>query len=263
MYTALVRPNLSKPKALSCTASVVSKLKEYGITPIVCDISIDDVEFTSLENATEKCDFVIVIGGDGTIIHNAGLAIKKPLLGINVGTLGFMTELECTDLHKLKRLAEGKFSVEKRMMLNVNNKLCLNDVVISNGFRIIDLDVYCDDKFISTYRADGIIIATPTGSTAYSLSAGGPIIEPCLNSFILTPICPHSLSTRPVMFADNHTLKIVPSKNNINDVFATLDGTDYKEKVDEIVIKKSNNFAQLISLNDTSFYEAITNKFSK
>ena len=169
--------------------------------------------FLKKESMLQQCDLMIAIGGDGTFIHAAHDAARydKEILGINAGSLGFLAGLEKTELHLLRALTEENYQIDKRMMLCVEHyegrmllekHYCLNDAVFARGtsMRLCDISVHCGSSHVNDYFADGVIFATPTGSTAYSLSAGGPVLEPTIESVILTPICPHSLFSRSLIF---------------------------------------------------------------
>lgn len=273
-------PNLDKPNAVACTQKVISRLIELEIIPTMDNryqpyFLETEVEFADFYAAIYSTDVIIAIGGDGTIIHSAKHAVSydKPLLGINVGRLGFMAGLEMSELHLLNRLVEEEYTIENRMMLKclhytketVNEYLALNDVVISNGAlsRIIDIEVLCNDNNVASYRADGVIFSTPTGSTAYALSAGGPIVEPVINSISMTPICPHSLVARTVIFSDDKVLMARSSEDNRHPIYITVDGDQGAklEETDFVEIMKSPQTVKLINLNQKQFYEVINQKF--
>lgn len=273
-------PNLDKKNAVKCTGQIVQKLMEYNIDSMM-DVRYQQhfpnlsIAFPDFNDAINEADVVIAIGGDGTIIHSAKYAVlyDKPLLGINVGRLGFMAGLEMDELLLLKKLIDNNYKIEERMMLKclhyagdkVNEYLALNDVVVSNGAlsRIIDLDIMCENKPIVSYRADGVILSTPTGSTAYALSAGGPIVEPSLNSICLTPICPHSLVARPVIFSDKKVITVKGAKLNMHPIYITVDGEQgaQLEQGDKLEVMKSKKVVKLINLNAKSFYEVLNQKF--
>lgn len=278
---ALIMPNMDKINALECTLSVISKLKKYQIYScadkrFIPILNTPIVEYGEFYDLISTVDIIIAIGGDGTILHSAKHAVEfdKPLLGINVGRLGFMAGLEMNELSLLSRLVGQDYSVENRMLLRclhhsrtgTSTHLALNDVVISNGAlsRIVDIDVKCDDKFVSSFRADGIIFSTPTGSTAYALSAGGPVIDPSFNGISLTPICPHSLVARTVIFSHDKKISAYASKLNIHPIYITIDGEQgtVLNNEDVIEITRSRKALRLVSLNDKSFYEMLNNKFN-
>jgi len=221
---------------------------------------------------TEEVDLIITLGGDGTLLGTARSLARTgiPILGVNLGHLGFLTDLEMADLFPcLERLLRGDYIIEKRMMLSaevrrerasVANFYALNDVVITKGplSRIIRLETYVGDEYLATYRADGIIVASPTGSTAYSLSAGGPIVRPDLGVLIVTPICPHTLYARPFILADHELIRIV-LKSESPDVMVTIDGQIGfpLQKKDQILVKKADVYTNLVKLRNRSFFEVL------
>ena len=275
----LLIPNIDKPHAIQYTERTVEILSQLGITITMSDrlephFSDRPIQFGEFFALLHGCDLVIAIGGDGTIIHCAKHAVEvgRPLLGINAGRLGFMAGLEFDELHKLSRLLTGEYTIDRRMMLRARHitpegetsYLALNDVVVSRGSlsRIVDLSVTCNDRPVDAYRADGIILATPTGSTAYSLSAGGPMVEPSLDSISLTPICPHSLFARTILFAADRRLSIRADVAENEEVYITVDGQHGVplRRQDELVIEKSDTAVELIDMNDRPFYEIIHHK---
>ncbi|UOD34609.1 NAD(+)/NADH kinase [Deferribacteraceae bacterium V6Fe1] len=223
----------------------------------------------------DNADLVIVLGGDGTLISAIRLLQEKstPVLGINLGRLGFLTDTKIEDATStLQEVFSGNYMIEKRMKLNVlvKNKdnatfkaQVINDLVINKGAlaRIIDIDVTVDNLFMNTYRADGIIISTPTGSTAYTLAAGGPIVYPTLNSIIVTPICPHALSHRPIVLHDTSKLRL-KVKDLDDKVFITCDGQEGKkmEVGEEVYVEKSNSSANLIVTKHHNYFTLLKEK---
>jgi len=258
---AIVCKNMNKPDD-GVASQVVEKLREFGI----------DATFS--DSAQADCDLIITVGGDGTILHHGKQAAKlgKPLLGINTGRLGFMTSVEKKELDKLKLLKAGNWRVCSRMMLDVEiggeTHLALNDAVFYKDInsKLPDFYVSAKGTTISEIRADGLIISTPTGSTAYALAAGGPIIEPWLDCIELTPLCAHSLFGRPmILSAENPvTVGFEGASENLA-VFASVDGLTGIEfkKGEKAVIKKSALRLSLIDLDGTSFYGAVSNKLMK
>ncbi len=223
------------------------------------------------------CDIAIALGGDGTIIHCAkhAAAFGKPVLGINCGRLGFMAGLETNELDKLQCLIDGTYDTEYRMMLdialtrdeNTVHYSALNEAVISRDAltRMIEIDVSNHGVLMPRYQADGLIVSTPTGSTAYSLSAGGPVVDPALNCLLLTPICPHSLHTRPYIFNDDACLSVQPRwREDGPRVFLTVDGEQAVaiENGATIRVMRSQNRAALIKLQQQSFYEILDRKLT-
>jgi NAD+ kinase len=199
--------------------------------------SILNIRGTPRSRIPSLAEVIIVLGGDGTMLSVARLVGEKgvPILGVNIGGLGFLTAVQKGELSEvIAKVLAGECSVEERIMLTacvfrhsecIAEYIVMNDVVVNKGAlaRIIDLETYIDHNYVATFKADGLIISTPTGSTGYALSAGGPILYPTLNSIILAPICPHTLTNRPIVLPDNVLVEIVLRSVN-EDVFLTLDG---------------------------------------
>ncbi len=223
-------------------------------------------------------DFIIVLGGDGSILSAARYCLSSeiPILGINLGRLGYMAEMEADELEMLSRLFDGNFRIEERAMLDVsvlrrgkqlvNRASALNDAVISNGSiaRMVDLELSEGDTFVTTYRADGLILATPTGSTAYSMSAGGPVIDPKMGCICVTPICSHSLAARPIVFSDDAELAVRNICEREKSLYLTLDGKINFEifKGDVVRIKRSASVTRLIKLKERGFYNTLHSKMN-
>ena len=276
-----VMPNLTKKGAYETSLRAVKILSELDMQILMeCSLSRlykdeNIIFFGSEYTMLKSCDMVLTIGGDGTIIHAArkSAPLDKPLLGINTGRLGFVAELEPNELDMLQRIAEGNYSVEKRMMLKVtckNNEFyAMNDAVISRGSlsRLIDIDVSLaeDRGYICSYRADGLIVSTPTGSSAYSLAAGGPVVEPTMKCIVMTPVCSHSLFARPVVFSHKSQLAVSASCDDNTQVYLTLDGakTLTIARSDMIYITSSKIETKLIKLKDKSFYKVLNDKFTE
>ena len=274
-------PNLTKKGAYETSLQAVKILSKLGMQILMeCSLSRlykdeNIIFFGSEYTMLKSCDMVLTIGGDGTIIHAArkSAPLDKPLLGINTGRLGFVAELEPNELDMLQRIAEGNYSVEKRMMLKVtcknNDFYAMNDAVISRGSlsRLIDIDVSLaeDRGYICSYRADGLIVSTPTGSSAYSLAAGGPVVEPTMKCIVMTPVCSHSLFARPVVFSHKSQLAVSASCDDNTQVYLTLDGakTLTIARSDMIYITSSKIETKLIKLKDKSFYKVLNDKFTE
>lgn len=234
--------------------------------------------FLSAEESYKSVDAIIVLGGDGTILESARRAAPfgVPVMGLNLGRLGYMAELEMSELDQIARIVSGDYKLEKRSMLNIEllnangetrkNEYALNDAVLSNGTisRVVDLELYEGGSKIANYRADGMIIATPTGSTAYSLAAGGAIVDPRLACFCVTPICPHSLLSRPLVFPDSACLEIKNVCHREKTLFLTVDGrVNYELVCGEIVrITRSPLTTSFIRLKEESFYEKLRQKMN-
>ena len=234
--------------------------------------------FLPAEESYKSVDAIIVLGGDGTILESARRAAPfgVPVMGLNLGRLGYMAELEMSELDQIARIVLGDYKLEKRSMLNIEllnangetrkNEYALNDAVLSNGTisRVVDLELYEGGSKIANYRADGMIIATPTGSTAYSLAAGGAIVDPRLACFCVTPICPHSLLSRPLIFPDSACLEIKNVCHREKTLFLTVDGrVNYELVLGEAVrITRSPLTTSFIRLKEESFYEKLRQKMN-
>ncbi len=230
--------------------------------------------FETYEELFKACDLAVIAGGDGTIMHSARYAsmYSKPIVGVNLGRVGFVAELTVEDKKEFSRIARGDFKLQSRMVLDVSvvkengegkSYLAINDAVISRGAlsHIIDLSVKVGDKSIGTYRADGLLFSTPTGSTAYALSAGGPIIDPSLNLIELTPICPHSLADdRTVLFSADTILSV--TCKSADTAYLTVDGqvSVPLEATDKVVVKRSKYNLSMITLKEMNFYKIVGEK---
>ena len=235
-----------------------------------------EFSYLPIEQVYEKAELIVVLGGDGAMLDAARRAapMETPILGINMGRVGYMSELEMDELALLDRMFEGKYRVDERTMLqatvegsgkqNKFSSYALNEAAITGGAaaRIVDLQLSDGDELVYTYRADGLLVATPTGSTAYSLSAGGPIVDPKLSCFCVTPICPHSLSARPLIFPDTADLRIKNICNREKVLHLTLDGRATFDLYfgDTVRITRSQMKVRLLRIKDESFYSKIRMK---
>ncbi|HHZ05605.1 MAG TPA: NAD(+)/NADH kinase [Clostridiales bacterium] len=275
--------NSSKAEAVAYSYKVVDKVLSMGVIPVIeknqsnrfCDRSI--LVVADCDELAKASDIIITIGGDGTIIHTAKHATiyNKPLLGINFGRVGFVATMEPFELDKLDNLLTGEYYTEQRMLLDIVVKkrnittetIAVNEAVISRGSlsRMIDLSVSLNGKKICDYRADGVLLSTPTGSTAYSLSAGGPVIQPDLQCILLTPICPHSLFSRSVIFGDNSKLAMEVSDRTNELAYLTVDGQDSIPLScgDTIEVSKYENSITLISMDEKNFYTVLNDKLNE
>ncbi len=267
-------PNNEKLGAAQTATEVIAYLNQKGVELYVSERGYDAV-FAEKDKLYELCDIIITVGGDGTIISHAkdAAAHNKPLLGINAGRLGFLADVEKDNLELLDKLISGEYTVCNRFMLKASvysgNKkiaqgLALNDAVIAPGTiaRLLDLEVEISSDTIS-YRSDGVIVSTPTGSTAYSMSAGGPIIDPKVRCFALTPICSHSLTARPIIVGEDSRLVIRLPKDSEDGAIFSLDGR-FCCNVDKnirIEIEKAPYDALLINLSGNAIYKTLSLKF--
>lgn len=282
MKTAVV-VNLSKEEAISCAGEIsllmlsnnsdVFMLSECA--PFYKGVKVSYTE--TIDELFRICDIAITVGGDGTIIHAAKYAARfdKPLIGVNVGRLGFAADIEIDGISELTRILYGDYSVEERVLFDVEvikngaskNYLAVNDAVIARGqlSKIIDLQVTLDDEEIAKYRADGLLFSTPTGSTAYSLSAGGPIIAPQLDCILMTPVCPHSLFSRSVIFEGNSVLTVSVKIPSECCCVLTIDGEKNIDILaDDIVkIRKSDLKLKFVSINKRNFYRKLNEKLKE
>lgn len=276
-----VYTNLSRPNAYEVTCNVIKELIALNIEIIMTEdvkerFSKFTVQFDTVINAVKQCDLLVSVGGDGTIIHCAHYASEfdKPILGINAGKLGFLAGLEKEELHLLRSLITKDYEIEKRMMLHVkryendelvSEKFCLNDAVVARGvtLRLCDFEIKCGGKNAVTYRADGVIVATPTGSTAYSLSAGGPVVDTAIESLIITPICPHSLFARSMIFSSESELELTVKNYNGTSAIFNCDGDDGVSlgENSKIAITKAERNTKIIRIKSDSFADILSHKF--
>lgn len=284
MKRVILTPNPYRDKNFQTVRTAMKILQEAGIEPRLClpfevDRSYDlprDLRFHKLDRELQNTELVICFGGDGTILHMAKAATRHgvPILGVNIGTMGFMAELESTELDKLARLASDDFTIDSRMMLDVTvhrdrdiiyHDICLNDVVITKGAvaRIVHLSVGCDGVQAMECGGDGIIIATPTGSTAYNLSAGGPIVEPEAKSILVTPICAHDMVSRCMVASDKRVITVGLTYNARRNAFLSVDGGKAVRlnMGDVATIRRANMETKLLRLKERSFYDVVNMKF--
>ncbi len=277
--------NTSKTEAVSFLPKVIDKLLSLNITPALREQerslynSDRVIYYSGHRKLVKNSDIIITIGGDGTIIHMARHAaeFEKPLLGINFGRVGFVATLEPTELDKLSNLLTEEYTSQQRMLLKVTVEdensttelYAINDAVISRGSmsRMLDLSVSVNGKQTCDYRADGLIFATPTGSTAYSLSAGGPVICPDMECILLTPICPHSLFSRSVIFRSNDVLRVqaYTGNNMDSEAFLTVDGQHYLplHENTKVTIEKYKKSFTLLSMEKKNFYTVLHEKLNE
>lgn len=280
----VMTPNPYRDRTFEYVKKAVDILQKSGAETRIClpfdvDKSFDlpkDIKFYDLHREIKSADVLVCFGGDGTILHASKIATRHrvPILGVNMGTMGFMAELESGELDLLSRLATGDYSVERRMMLRVTvqndgkilfDDTALNDAAITKGAvaRVIQLSVECDGIEATAFSGDGVIIATPTGSTAYSMSAGGPIVEPSAQNLIITPICAHAIQAKSIVTAPSRTITVKIGKMGRRNAFLSADGgrAFRLNPGDVITVRRAEQETRLIRMKQTSFYEIINNKF--
>ncbi len=279
MKKIMMHPNPLRDIDLKTTYRIAEFLRKCGVEVTIPDYIFDksDDVLTSLpfDEAVGKADMVVSLGGDGSILHAAKKAaeLSVPILGVNVGHMGYMAELEADEVSAFEDILNGKFSIEERMMIDVSIKrggkeiyknFGLNDAVIARNdkIKIVDLDLYADEFFISTYCGDGVIIATPTGSTAYSMSAGGPVVDPISKNLIITPLCSHSLTAKPVILSPNRTVYVQARADIDAAVNVSVDGEEpFKLSCgDQVSIKKSKFTTKLVRVKNKNFYDILCTK---
>jgi len=256
-------------------STVRTLLTEAGAKVLLGDTTAAEISGERILDPEQyhELDFAIVVGGDGTLLHAArSLApFKVPIVGINLGRLGFLTDIPASEIKQgLQAVIDGDYRIEKRAMIQttvykkddgIHAFLSLNDTVISKGDtgRLIEMSIYVGDEFVSRTRSDGLIVSTPTGSTAYALAAGGPVIEPTLPVFVLVPICPHTLSNRPIILNQKNTIKISDIKLTDNHATLAIDGIIVQtlDGSETIEINQAEHALKLIRIDKHSHFEAL------
>ena len=277
-------PNLTRDEEGKITKEICHWLKEYGAEYACMDEAYsafkEDPDMTSyaLEDLIPWCDVIITVGGDGSMLRAAKTTVEygKPLLCINAGHLAFMAGLESDELSRLKALIDGEYELDPRMLFNVKllrngrvikKEKIINDVAVCRGsqVKIVDLDVTCDGHLINTYRADGVIVATPTGSSAYCLAAGGPVLNPSMKGIVVTPICPQSLFARSIVFSSDNAITVsINPDSRCKDVVVSLDGGDPIKVMegDVISITQSRYEAKFIRIKNDPFFAILNTKLA-
>ena len=280
----VLSPNPYRDKGLRTAQAAGKILRNAGVDTCMClPFSVEGgsielpkgITFHRMEDALKKADILVCFGGDGTILHAAKDAnhYGVPILGVNLGSVGFMAELEQGELSLLSKLAVGKYTVEPRMMLDVvvrrDNKIifsdmALNDAVITKGAvaRVVDLEVLSDKTLITSFAGDGVIISTPTGSTAYSMSAGGPIVEPASRCIIITPVCAHKLAARSLVLDQDRVVTVRLPRGSGKHLYLSVDGGKALRLSggDRVEVRRSAHTTKLVMLSERSFYQVINQK---
>lgn len=280
----VISPNPYRDKQFRYSLRAREILMECGASVSLClPFSVDrtydlprDVAFSDMDEALESCDVLICLGGDGTILHASKLVAGKdiPILGVNIGTLGFMAELEAIDLHLLRNLCAGQYTTEERMMLEVNvdsggktifTDYALNDAVVTKGAvaRVLQMNVCCNGSEVMSVSGDGVILCTPTGSTAYSLSAGGPIVEPTAKNILITPICAHGQNFSCFVTESSRIITVSVDKIGRRNAFLSVDGgrAFRLECGNTVTVRRAERTTKLVKLKEQDFFQTINKKF--
>ena len=288
MNRVMVQPNPTKGAALRVSRRLISLLlaEEFQVVALeeyrevlLFGLSEEEkrkIRFLREPEIYQACDFIMVVGGDGTILRIAGQAslYQKPVLGVNCGTVGFMSELEPDEIEMVRSVKSGNFTLDDRSMLDIQvfnsvgdevySTVALNEAVVTKGLfdRVIPLSVIVDGQELFQFSGDGVIVTTPTGSTAYSLAAGGPILAPSSDCLAVTPICPHSLTIKSFVISAESIVTVMPEYKG-HQVFLSPDGDTYELRAgDRVVIQRSQRTFSLLRIKGQGFYEIIRQKLA-
>ena len=281
MKSFFIYPNMRKGDAVALVPQVCARLRRDGVRLILpmqmraAAPEVPGADYMETDEAIRVADAAVVLGGDGTMLRTARAAAQNdvPLLGVNVGHVGFMTELEPGELGEMEKLFDGYSSIDSRMMLHVsvirNQRVvyendALNDIVIAKGtaFRVVRMCISADDEEVTSFNGDGVIVATPTGSTAYGLSAGGPVIEPSAENMAVIPICAHALTAKSFVFSPERRIMLTASCEGGSEVFVSADGgQSFAVRPDDrVIITRSPLRTRLVRLKGISFYKILQQK---
>ncbi|MFQ7240859.1 MAG: NAD(+)/NADH kinase [Agathobaculum sp.] len=281
MKSFFIYPNMRKGDAVALVPQVCARLRRDGVRLILpmqmraAAPEVPGADYMETDEAIRVADAAVVLGGDGTMLRIARAAAQNdvPLLGVNVGHVGFMTELEPGELGEMEKLFDGYSSIDSRMMLHVsvirNQRVvyendALNDIVIAKGtaFRVVRVCISADDEEVTSFNGDGVIVATPTGSTAYGLSAGGPVIEPSAENMAVIPICAHALTAKSFVFSPERRIMLTASCEGGSEVFVSADGgQSFAVRPDDrVIITRSPLRTRLVRLKGISFYKILQQK---
>ena len=281
----LLCPNTERDVSFQATLRVCEMLQKRGRDFLICPLFGEnsdfskippDIKISALESSLLSAEMIITFGGDGTILRAARVAAKSgvPILGINMGGKGFMTELESSEIESIGEVLSGGYNIERRMMLDVeasrNGKVffrdfSLNDAVVRGDNKVIDLALFADGQKISYFFGDGAVISTPTGSTAYSMAAGGPIVEPTALNIIVTPICAHILEAKSVVLASDRRVSVEIGVRKNNPAYLSVDGGKHLDiqSGDVVSASKSKMYTNLVCLSKGSFYQKVGEKLGE
>jgi NAD+ kinase len=265
-------PNAKKQRSIEISRKIYEFLSERGIQVVAETEHAATIGIPPLSEVPPKeIDFVVTLGGDGTIlraIHNHP-NIDSPILAINMGSLGFMADITLDEIYpSLQKLLDGDYIIQERIVMDgvtstQEASFAVNDIVIHRAKNpsLVDLAIFVDNQYLNTFSADGVIISTPSGSTAYSLAAGGPILTPELDAFVITPICPHTISNRPIVLTPDHKIRI-EYISDYDPVEITYDGFSYHSMntLDSLHISRSKRVFRLVSLPDHDYYSTLRTK---
>ncbi len=273
---AFVFANLTRENVFPCAEKLIeillkNKIETYMVPKANEYISVAGVNFSEPENALPDVDIVFIVGGDGTILRAAKQAVKydKPIIGINAGRLGFLSDIEAESIFEIEKLIKEGCPIERRTVLEIesgeNKTLAINDVFVSKSVpgKIAELFVECNGHEVCRYRADGIVLSTPDGSTAYSMSAGGPVLDTNLNAIIMTPVCPHSLISCSVVFSPEKVITVGSSLVcGEKELDVVVDGENVfaLNKDEKLTVKCSEKSVKFINLSGRGFYEILNQK---
>ncbi len=282
MKIALI-PNMTRRNTPDVTKELLKEFENLGVTVFLDEVfkshfgQFDYINYCNIEESIEESEMVVTVGGDGTFIKSAKLSAEKgkPLLCVNAGKLAYLAGLEGSELSLLCEIVKGNYKTEKRMMLTATiidkggkilyHSNCLNDAVVSRSgnIRIMKLSINCNNTPLMDYSADGVIVSTPTGSTAYSLSAGGPVIEPQIDSMLITPVCCHSFFSRSVVLRPDSVLEI--SHDNSGEAVLSCDGEEAVLIPDGAIVKieTSTKKAEFIKVKNDTFIDILNKKMTK
>lgn len=284
----VLSPNPYRDRGLKAAQSARKILHNVGIETAIClPFDLDGggkvdlprhLSYEKMDQVLPGADMLICFGGDGTILHAAKDAngYGVPILGVNMGSVGFMAELEYSELSLLSKLADGKFTTESRMMLDASvirdgqqvfHETALNDAALTKGAvaRVVDLKISCDKMPMSEFSGDGVVVSTPTGSTGYSMAAGGPIVEPTAENLIITPICAHAMDAKSFVLSSERVVSIRLGRLTRKTAYLSADGGRAFRLQDGDVaeIRKSEKVTKLVRLSGRTFYEILAKKFGR
>ncbi|MDR2569800.1 MAG: NAD(+)/NADH kinase [Oscillospiraceae bacterium] len=281
----ILYPNIENDDCFKMTCQVGDILHNNGWQTVLCPAFVGENEeitplsgyvFSELENELSTAEMIITLGGDGTILRAARTAADAgvPILGINLGGKGFMAELEADDIGRLSNVAAGEYKIDTRVMIDVevvrneeviNCDFALNDVVVKGDNKVIDMTIFGDNQKITHFSGDGVVVATPTGSTAYSMSAGGPIVDPAAKNIIITPICAHILEARSFVLVQERIVTVEIGYKKSNPSYISVDGGDHIniQSGDTVKVYKSKRNTKLVRLSDKSFYRKVSEKLGE